>query len=419
MNKESLKKIVLSQHKKFLKKEYIKREKLDEIRKMFLYDEIIIISGIRRAWKSVLLQEIMQENKDKNYFINFDDDRLFDFEFKDFDLLYEVFLELFWEQNIFYFDEIQNVEAWETFVRRLYNEGKKVYITGSNASMLSKELGTYLTWINLKVELFPFSFKEFLRFYNFEFEEKDFYDYEKRANIINYFDLYLKKWWFAQYLKNDDEKFFNDLYENILYKDIIVRYKLKNEKIIKQLVFYLASNISKEFSYTKLKNILWLSNANTVKEYISYLENSYLFFELSRFDYSVKKQIANPKKIYSIDSWLNSSISFNFSENIWRNLENLVFIELKRRAKEFYYHKNKKECDFVVFEKWKITEAIQVSYSLDEDDTKKREIEGLLDAMETYDLKEWLILTYDEEDQLKIDNKQIKIISVWKWLLEG
>ena len=419
MNKEKLKQVILSQKKKFLKNEkYVKREKLFEIEKMFDYEEVVIISWIRRAWKSVLLQEIMKKQKDKDYFLNFDDDRLFDFELKDFDLLYEVFLELFWEQNIFYFDEIQNVVWWEFFVRRLYNEWKKVYITGSNASMLSRELWTHLTWINLKIELFPFSFGEFLKFKKFIFEKNDIYDYEKKAKLKKYFWEYLQKWWFAQFLKNDDTKFFKDLYENILYKDIIVRHKLKEEKSIKQLTNYLFSNVWKEFSYTKLKNMLWLSNANTVKEYIWFLEETYLFFELQKFDYSLKKQIINPKKIYSIDLWFVNLLWFNFSENIWRNLENLVFIELKRRWKEIYYHKKKKECDFVVFDWQKITEAYQVTYSLDDEETKKREIDWLLETIKEYNLEKWTILTYDEEDDFELEWKKIEVLPIWKWMIE-
>lgn len=120
-------------------------------------------------------------------------------------------------------------------------------------------------------------------------------------------------------MKLKNREVFKNLYENILYKDVIIRYRLKNEIIIKDLLYYLNSNVSKEIIYTKLKNILWLSNANTVKEYINYFENAYLLFAINKFDYSIKKQILSPKKVYSIDTWFSSSVSFEFFQNNWKN----------------------------------------------------------------------------------------------------
>jgi predicted AAA+ superfamily ATPase len=142
-----------------------------------------------------------------------------------------------------------------------------------------------------------------------------------------------------------------------------------------------------------------------------------LFFEVFKFDYSLKKQLVNPKKIYSIDLWFVNLLWFNFSENIGRNLENLVFIELQRQWKEVYYHKWKKECDFVVYEWWKIVQVIQANYSLQEEKTRKREIAWLLDVMNEYWLKEGLILTYDEEDEFELENRKIIVKPTWKWLL--
>ena len=171
------------------------------------------------------------------------------------------------------------------------------------------------------------------------------------------------------------------------------------------------------------------------------MEETYLFFELKKFDYSLKKQLINQSKIYSIDLWFVNLLWFNFIENIWRNLENLVFIELKRRKKEVYYHKKKKECDFVVFDWQKITEAYQVTYSLEDEETKKREIDWLLEAMKEYNLEKWIILTYDEEDEIIFPSplrrgvrgevskdtrgeifteyKKIKVLPIWKWMLEN
>ena len=393
MNKEILKEVILSQKNSlWYVKNFISREKLEDIDNYINSPFVIIISGIRRSGKSVLLEYI----KDKigwNYYINFDDIKLHNFSLDDFIILDELFVELFWNQNTYYFDEIQLISGWEKYVRTLHNNWKKIFITWSNASMLSRELWTHLTWRNIQIELYPFSFREFLKFNDFILEKNDIYLIEKKSKIKNLFEDYLNKWWFPLYLQNQNKEVFKNLYENIVYKDVIVRYGIKDEKIIKDLLYYINSNIAKEVSYTKLKNILWLSNANTVKEYINYFENSYLLFAINKFDFSIKKQLLNPKKIYSIDVWFSSSVSFEFSKNNWQKLENLVFLELKRKWYDIYYHKVKKECDFLLRDRGTIIWAIQVSYNLYEEETKKREIDWLLEALKIYNLPEWFILT--------------------------
>ena len=419
MNKEILKEVVLDQYNMWLKqqKNYINRMVYENIKSNYGNNFIVILSWMRRVWKSSLF-EIIKKDFTKYYYLNFDDERLLGFNVEDFSVLYDIFLELFWEWWIFLFDEIQNITAWEKFVRRLHNEQKKVFITGSNANLLSKELWTHLTWRYVQFEVFPFSFSEFLDYKNIVLSPNDFYIKEKRSIIKNSFEEYLKIWWLPEYISSNQLQYLKNIYDAIIYKDIIARYNLIwNQNILKDLLKYLYSNISSEFSYNKLKGMLWLSNSITVKEYINYFENSYLLFAINKFDYSLKKQLLNPKKIYSIDSWFSSSVSFEFSQNNWQKLENLVFIELKRRWYEIFYHRAKKECDFLLRDRWTITWAIQVSWSLYETETKKRELDWLLEALKMYDLQEWIILTNDEEETLEIESKTIKIIPVWKWML--
>ena len=218
-----------------------------------------------------------------------------------------------------------------------------------------------------------------------------------------------------EYLKNSDTDYIRTVYENILYKDIITRYSIKRERLMKELVNILATNAAFPFTYNSLKNVLGLSNAITVKEYISYLSNSYLFFELLKFSYSIKQQLGSPRKIYLVDSAFHHVCGLNFTPNKGRNLENVAFIELVRKSSEVYYYSNKNECDFVVKEGNKISSVIQVCHTIDSSN-KEREVKGLLEAMNIFKLKEGLILTFEQTDELKIEGKTIKIMPLYKWL---
>ena len=417
IEKNILKKIILEQQKLF-KGTFVERDQLIKLNEKSSSDFIIIITGIRRCGKSVLLTQFKKNQKENNYYLNFDDDRLHTFNFDDFEKLYEVFIDLFGIQSTFYFDEIQNIAGWEIFVRRLNDYNNKIYITGSNANLLSKELGTHLTGRYLTIELFPASFKEFIRFKKITVMENDYYNREKTVLIKKRFKDYVTDGGFFKYLQTKDKDFFKLLYDNILYRDIIVRYKLSHEKGIKDIFYYLTSNIAKEFSYTTLKKISDIASITTIKDYISYLENSYLLFTINQYDISLKKQLINPKKVYLIDTGFANSISFKFSEDYGRLLENIVFIELKRKGFEIYYHKHKKECDFLIKKGLDIIQAIQVTKSLSDINTNKREIDGLIEAMKIYNLKEGLILTDDEENEFSQDGFKIIVKPIWKWLLE-
>jgi predicted AAA+ superfamily ATPase len=378
--------------------------------------EVLVISGIRRCGKSVLLQQIRAKQAEKDYCLNFDDDRLAKFSVDNFQQLYEVFIELFGEQKTFYFDEIQNISGWELFVRRIYDKGCKVFVTGSNAKMLSRELGTHLTGRYCSYELYPFSFSEYLDFLTIKIKPGDFYSTVGVANLTKYFNQYLYDGGFPQYTISRNEIYLKSLYESILYKDVMVRNKLTNEKEILELVYFLASNVAKLSSYSSLARLLGLKHPVTIKNYIEHIENTYLIFQISKYDYSLKKQLANPKKTYFIDNAIVHKLGFNISENYGRLFENLVFIELKRRAYEIFYHSDKTECDFVIRQASQIVQAIQVCYTLN-NETRNREIKGLLDAMNIYNLDKGLIITTDKEEEIEIEGKQISIVAVWEWLL--
>lgn len=329
----------------------------------------------------------------------------------------EILMELYGEQHICYFDEIQNIEGWERFVRRLHNEGYKVYITGSNANLLSRELGTHLTGRHIQVELYPFSFKEFLHFNEVKYTDKDMFTTKGVATFRKYFDLYIQNGGFPEYLKSKNSAYLSSLYESILYRDIMVRNQILNEKEIKELGFFIASNVARPITYNSLKNIIQVKHVNTVKNYLQYFEDTYLIFLVNKFDYSLKKQMLNPKKVYFIDSGLAHQINFSFSEDKGRYLENLVFLELNRNKLGIYYHKGIHECDFLIRKGNHVVQAIQVSATLQQRDTREREIAGIKEAMQTYQLKTGLILTENEEEIIENEEGKIYILPIWKWLL--
>lgn len=397
--KETLRNIIKSQREELsLYEEGIGREKIRQIDLDVPF--AIVISGVRRCGKSTLMRQMMKKVKNF-YYTNFDDPRLINFEVNDFQRLNDVFFEEYGNSWYYFFDEIQNVQKWELFVRMLLDKKRHVVITGSNASLLSRELGTRLTGRHLRYELFPFSFKEFLGLMN-------------KKPSINSFQTYFFKGGFPEYLKIGRAEILQELFNDILIRDIAARYKIKNIKILKEMALYLITNIGKEFSYNSLKKIFSLGSVHSIISYISYFEDSYLLFTTPKFDYSLRKQLVNPKKVYSIDNGLAHVNSASFSEDKGRMLENMVFLNLRRGYRDIFYFREKGECDFVVKEGEKIKYAIQVCYELDEEN-KNREISGLIEAMKKFNLKEGFILTYNQEDKIEMGSRKIFVKPVWIW----
>jgi predicted AAA+ superfamily ATPase len=285
--------------------------------------------------------------------------------------------------------------------------------------LLSKELGTKLSGRNVSIELFPFSFQEFLSFKGVQPSKNGLFLTVERAALKKHFSEYLQHGGMPEYLKYRDQVLLKRVYEDILYRDIVARYGIKQVKPLRELGLYLLSNIGGTFSYNNLKKILGLGSMNTIKSYADYLENSYLIFLISKFSYSLKEQFVALKKIYCIDNGLAESVAFQFSKNKGKFLENLVFLELKRRSPEIYYYKttNNLEVDFLVKTGRKDVKLIQVADNLNNDKTRRREIDSLVKAMEELKLKVGLILTDDTEEDLQIAGKSIKVIPLYKWLL--
>ena len=378
--------------------------------------EIQVISGVRRCGKSVLLQQIRAKRKEQDCYLSFDDDRLLHFTVEDFQTLLEVFVEDFGVQHTFYLDEPQLVAGWERFVDRLYNHGNKVFVTGSNAFMLSKELGTLLTGRHLKMELYPMSLTEYAIMKGVNWERKDFYTTEGRAKLQNLQKGFLTEGGFPQYLNTGDPRYLRELYNDIIYRDIVVRHKLPSERQIKEVAYYLASNFTHKFTYQSVAKAAGVKSTETVSDYIGYLEDAYLVGVLTKYDNKVGEQIKSPKKVYFVDNGLVSQIGFSFSENLGNKLENAVYVELRRRGKKLYYFNDAKECDFIIHDNGKVMAAIQVTVSLKDEAKRKREEEGLLAAMDAFGLKEGTIITMEEvEEQSLGDGRKIHVMPYYRW----
>ena len=431
MDKNKLKELLIEYKQRFLtaRTDLIRREVQDNIEPFIEFKEVVIITGPRRGGKSSLMKLIC-DDLIKKYkvppsnilYLNFEDERFIEFNISDFAQIYELFLQINRPTGRLYFflDEIQNVTGWEKWVNRLYeNENIKIFLTGSNASLLSSEISTALTGRNRTITNFPFSFREFLVFKNYRLQENDFYKTEKRAVIKSFFQEYLRLGGYPEIIKINDPTLLEQYFKDIIYRDILPRYSIKKIKEIRELCLFLASNLGSIHSYNRLQNLIGVKSINTVKTYLEILEEAFLFFRINLFDYSIKRQIYNPSKTYIIDTALGNSISFKFSENIGHIYENLVFLELKRRNKEIYYWKSKKgkEVDFLIKKGLNIEEAIQVSYNLNYKKTLDREIESLLIAKDEFKIKHLSIITEDEETEKEIGNVKIRIIPLWKWLL--
>ncbi len=400
MLKEKLEEIIAAQRKELaLGEKTVPREDLAVIKPMTSF--AIAISGIRRCGKSTLLKQLLKREKEF-YYLNLEDVRLDGFGLQDFTKANEIFKEHYGKNGIYFFDEIQTVPKWEKFVRWLIDKKEKVVLTGSNASLLSRELGTLLTGRHLSHELFPFSFKEFLKYHKFKPSKNSFAKYFENGG-------------FPEYLEKKQNYVLQELLKDVIMRDVAIRFGIRNSRLLKKLAIYLISNVGKEFSYNSLKKMFSVASVQSIIDYISFFEDAYLIFTTPKFDYSFKKQQINPRKIYSIDNGLSATNSISFSKDKGRMLENQVFLHLRRKNKEIFYFKEKGECDFVFKEKEKIAGAIQVCYSLTEDNLK-REVSGLLEALKKFNLKKGLILTYNQEDTLQKNNKEIAIKPAWKWM---
>lgn len=416
MNKDRLQEIVFDQKETFNQKRYLIQREID-LDSFIKTSLVVVISGIRRCGKSSLLFLIKEKMKlkEQDYcYFNFDDERIIPV-IDILEQIYNLHIEIYGKEPVLFLDEIQNVKGWEKFVNRIHEKGIKIFVSVSNANLLSSEISTSLTGRNKVLELFPFSFSEYLLFVG-EGNNLEKLTSKSKALLLNCFHKYLEFGGFPLVVKENDLEIINGYFQDILYRDIISRFKLSQINEIKQIGLYFASNIGKIFSYATLQKISGVKSTSSIKDYLAYYEQSYLFFYLKKFDYSVKKQIMNPKKVYTIDTAISNRLGFRFSENRGRTLENLICTELRRRGKEVFYYSGRSECDFLIKKGFQVDEAIQVAWSINKLNIQ-REMKGLEEAMTEYDLPNGTIITVETENSELVPGNKIKIIPAWKWLL--
>ncbi|MEN8227724.1 MAG: ATP-binding protein [Bacteroidota bacterium] len=360
----------------------------------------LILTGIRRCGKSTYMYQLMQKTGRVCFFLNLDDPRLYGFDLNDFPRVLEIISEGKYEY--LFFDEIQLVDKWERFVRQLVDLGEHhIVLSGSNATMLSRELGTHLSGRHISKELFPFSYEEFL-------------NCTETQRGIDTVKSYLETGGFPAYVKSRYPEMLSDVLNDIIYRDISVRFGVRNHHALQQLSLYLISNVGKLITANSLRKLLPVASTSTMMEYLNYFENAYLAFYLPMFSYSYKKQIQNPRKVYAIDTGMVSANSTSFSNDEGRKFENLVFLSLRRRHNEIFYFSGKGECDFVICKKGKPQSLIQVCLKLTRDNLK-RELDGLHEAMEYFSIKQGLIVTLEQEDQFKKNSLKVIVKPFHQW----
>ena len=400
MRQEQLSVVIEAQQRVFLnKQDLIIREALENVPIVDNY--ATIITGIRRCGKSTLLLQLLKTKYTEVIYLNFEDIRLVAFNIEDFIRLQQEIDKR--SIRVLFFDEIQIVDKWEIFVNQLLREGYTVFVTGSNASLLSKELGTHLTGRHLSMELFPFSYREFITYKETEADQESLKDYLVTGGM-------------PEYVKSGQDLILSSLMDDILVRDISVRHSVRDIDSLKQLAIYLISNVGVLVSANKLTGLFGIKSSTTILEYFNYFKDAYLVEFVPRFDYSIKAQARNPKKIYAMDTGLINAVSTSFTEDLGRKLENMVYLHLRRTYSTIYYFEEKGECDFVVFEKGKIVQAIQVCYTID-DFNFEREYSGIVAALHYFKVNHGFIVTLNQEDIFEKDGLTIEMIPAYKYFI--
>lgn len=423
INKEELKEIIVSNERFILEiEEIISREGIvlpSGLKK------VGILYGVRRSGKSYILFDLFRKDKEKSLYLDFEDERLANFETKDFERLKETFFELKPELItrkgiIFLFDEVQNIEGWEKFSRRMVErEDIMVFVTGSSSRIMPQEIHTSLRGRGWSLQVFPFSFREYLTANNINVKEKEFIYGNKKALVKNCLASYLKWGGFAEvtFAKSDYEKrkILKEYFEAMFFKDLVERFKVKNIYLLDVLKEKLFSSFSLKVSvssFFKQYKDKFPFSKDSLYAYLRYFIDSMLIFEVRRLSESVYKRLRNPSKIYLVDTGLARKVT---SADSGRLFENVVFLECLRRGGEIFYFQGKNECDLAINRdgKWS---AYQITLELN-DENREREIKGLVEACKFLGLTEGMIITYEEGGEEKYEGVEITITPAWRWLL--
>jgi hypothetical protein len=395
--------------------------------------KVITVIGPRRAGKTFFMFQIMKELIEKGtditdmIYVNFEDERILPMKASDLQLILDAYFELYEGKNrpLVFFDEIQNLDNWDKFVRRLNDQGLKVFLTGSNSRMLAREIATSLRGRTITYELLPFSFSEFVAAKGLSYDKNSVYG-KARHQIRQQFDEYFFSGGYPEITFTEDKsarnRILQDYFNTIFYRDLVDRYKINNSELLRQWLNTLMANVSSLISFKKIENDyksrgMRLSRA-TLSTFSRYVEDIYFGFFVEMYSESERKRQINPRKFYLIDQGLHNYLTLTFSQNMGRLLENLVFLELRRKGFQISYYKSKSgyEVDFLIDESGKRT-LIQVCFDLSHIDTFNREKRAILAGIRELGLKSGLILTQHEKREEKIENYSLQIMPVWEWLL--
>lgn len=407
---------------RLLARAYITRTKEKDAQKWISSDLIKVILGPRRAGKSVFALMLL---KDQEFaYFNFDDESLPGEEKIDLDELMSELQQVYGDTKYILFDEIQNLPNWELFVNRLHRTGYNLVLTGSNASLLSKELATHLTGRHIPIEILPFDFKEILKAKKYEFSEQKLFLPEEKAKLQGYITGYMTNGGYPEVVTKDVEPrgYLDVLFDAVLFKDVIKRHKVRFSKQIDSLGTYLINNVSSQYTARKLASTLEFKSDVTVAKYLAYLTEAYLVFSLDRHSTKATMRLQLPKKTYVVDNGLVTAKAVQHSPNSGKLMENLVFMELVKRGhqpnRELFYYKtrNDREIDFVLKKGYEVAELIQVCYDITSPDVEEREVKALLEAGQELNVTKLTLLTWNEKREVEKGGVTIQFVPLWEWL---
>jgi len=413
--------------------EGVPRLVLDDVKKHLDLPHILSFVGVRRAGKSTLMRQMInhlireRSVPPRNIlFCNLEMPVLNRYrnDVANLDRLYEDYLKLAAPQGrVFVFlDEVQFFPDWQVFVKSRYERGDlKFMVTGSNSRLISSEFMTLLSGRTIPVEVPPFSFGEFLRARGVSVAD-EVSALRQRPRLRVLCDEYLRTGGFPEAVFLDAQTLRNEILgmyaRTILQQDIVPRFGVKKPADLETLFLYLMTNVAALYTPKRLSAFVGLSD-KTIKDYLTYYGDVRLLFAVELFHLSLKQQIRSPKKIYAVDTGLAAAVSFRFSENVGRYLENLVFLELRRRGWEVFYYRtaNGLEVDFLCRKGGEPMRLIQVAWEMETADTRKRELRSLAKAMTELDMKDAIIVTHEEEGETPLNGGTVRILPAWRFLL--
>ena len=380
-----------------------------------------VFVGLRRAGKSYLMYQQIHHlleqghSLDEILYFNFEDDRIDTLELADLDLIKLSYEEMYDSRPIFFLDEIQNIKGWEKFARRLADTGFRVYITGSNAKMLSSEIATTLGGRYLIKEIYPFSFREYLGFKRIDLNNKNAI-YKYRNDIIKSYEEYFRDGGLPETLMMSDKRsWISSLFNKIFFGDLVARHQVRNDFALRIMIRKLAESVKQPSSYNRIANIASTVgkkiSVDTVIDYMAYLQESWLILPYENIATKLIDKESN-RKYYFID---NGILNLFLIDPVTSLLENQVAIRLRQvYGDRVYFYNQNVEVDFVVYDEGL---AFQVSYSLGDPDTEKREVDALVKLNRVLPMRQLTIITKEEERDIEVGDVTIHVVPAWKWLL--